>query len=347
MKSKVWILLLVAALVLLPACPPPAPVEPEPVEPVEPEPVEPVPVLRVGVVTSIGGLGDKSFNDFTFAGVQRAVEELGAEVDVVEPAAIGDFEGLLREFAMAGKHEVILAIGFLQTEALAIVAPEFPDQKFIIVDGVVEEPNVTALVFRENEGSFLVGVLAGMMTDTGRVGFIGGMDVPIIHRFEAGFVAGAKWANPDVVVDVTYAGTFKDPAIGKEHAIAHFGRGVDIVFPAAGATALGVFEAAAEFDKLAIGVDVDQAHLAPDYIVASMIKGIDVAAYHAILDALKGVLEPGIDEFGLAEGVPGICFLEIDHVRTSTVPLPAEVRAKVIEARQMIIDGLINVPDAR
>jgi basic membrane protein A len=323
------VVLLLATALLGPACPPP----------------EPVPVLSVGVVTSIGGLGDKSFNDFTFAGARRAAEEMGAEIDVVEPVAIGDFEGLQRGFAMAAKYEVIFAIGFLQRDALAIVAPEFPDQKFIILDAVVDEPNVTSLIFRENEGSFLVGALAGMMTETGRVGFIGGMDVPIIRRFQAGFTAGAKWANPDVIVKVTYAGTFIDPAKGKEHAMTHFGWGVDIVFPAAGATALGVFEAAVAHDKLAIGVDVDQAHLAPDHIVASMIKGIDVAAYHAVLDALKGVLEPGIRVFGLAEGVPGICFLTPDHVRTSRVPLPAEVKAKVSEARQMIIDGLTDVPD--
>jgi basic membrane protein A len=322
---------LLAAGLVVTACPPPV--------------VEPEPVLSVGVVTSIGGLGDKSFNDFTFAGIRRAVEEMDAEVDVVEPVAIGDFEGLLRAFAMAAEHKVIFAIGFLQTDALAIVAPEFPDQKFIILDAVVDEPNVTSLIFRENESTFLVGILAGMMTETGRVGFIGGMDVPIIRRFQAGFEAGARWANPDVIVKVTYAGTFIDPAIGKEHAIAHFAKGVDIVFPAAGKTALGVIEAAVEFDKLAIGVDVDQAHLAPDHIVASMIKGIDTAAYHAVLDALKGVLEPGVRVFGLAEGVAGICFLVPDHVRTSRVPLPAEVRARVTEARQMIIDGLIDVPD--
>ena len=324
------VLLLTVSLVAL-ACPAPV--------------VDPEAPTKVGVVTSIGGLGDKGFNDFTFAGVQRAVEEMGVEVDVVEPVAIGDFEGLLRGFATAGEYKVIVAIGFLQEDALAVVAPEFPDQSFILVDAVVDEPNVSSLIFRENEGSFLVGVLAGMMTETGRVGFVGGMDAPIIRRFQAGFEAGAKWANPDVTVDVTYVGCFRDPAAGKEHALAHYGRGVDIIFPAAGLTAHGVFDAAAELDKLAIGVDVDQAHIAPDYIVASMIKGLDTATYEATLAALKGMLEPGIHEFGLAEGVAGICFLMPDHVRTSTVPLPEAVRARVIEARQMIIDGLISVPD--
>jgi len=299
---------------------------------------------KVGMVTSIGGLGDKSFNDFAFAGARLAAEAMGAEIDVVEPKAIGDFEGLLRDLAVTGEYKVIIAVGFLQRDALAVVAPEFPDQAFVIVDSVVAEPNVTSLIFRENEGSFLVGVLAGMMTKTGRVGFVGGMDVPIIRRFQAGFAAGVVWANPNAVVDVSYVGSFRDPAGGKEHALAHYGRGVDIIFVAAGATNLGVFDAAKERDRLAIGVDVDQAHLAPAHIVASMIKGIDTAVYDATLAALQGTLEPGMSEFGLAEGVAGICFLMIDHVRTSTVPLPDAVRARVIEARQMIIDGLIIVP---
>jgi basic membrane protein A len=299
---------------------------------------------KVGIVTSIGGLGDKSFNDFTFAGAQQAAREMGVDIDIVEPLAIGDFEGLLREMAIAGEYAVIIAVGFLQMDALAIVAPEFPDQRFVIVDSVVAEPNVTSLIFRENEGSFLVGVLAGMMTATGRVGFVGGMDVPIIRRFQAGYTAGAKWANPDVIVDVSYAGAFGDPAAGKEHALAHYGRGADIIFAAAGKTGLGVFDAAVERGKLAIGVDVDQAHIAPAHIVASMIKGIDTAVYDATLAALRGTLEPGVLQFGLADGVAGICFLMTDHVRTSTVPLPDAVRERVIMARQMIIDGLIDVP---
>jgi len=299
---------------------------------------------KVGMVTSIGGLGDKSFNDYSFAGARQAAEEMGVEIDVVEPKAIGDFEGLLRDMAISGEYRVIIAVGFLQRDALAIVAPEFPNQLFVIVDAVVPEPNVTSLIFRENEGSFLVGVVAGMMTQTGRVGFVGGMDVPIIRRFQAGFMAGARWAKPGVTIDVSYVGSFANPAGGKEHALAHYGRGADIVFVAAGATNLGVFDAAVERGRLAIGVDVDQAHLAPAHIVASMIKGIDVAVYHATLAALQGTLEPGVREFGLAEGVAGICFLMPDHVRTSTVPLPETVRAMVIGAREMIIDGLIVVP---
>lgn len=300
---------------------------------------------KVGIVTSIGGLGDLSFNDFTYAGARWAADAMGVEIDVVEPMAIGDFEGLLRDFAIAGEYKIIVAVGFLQADALAVVAPEFPDQRFIIVDSVVDEPNVTSLIFRENEGSFLVGVLAGMMTETDRVAFVGGMDIPIIRRFQAGFAAGAVWANPDVIVDVSYAGAFGDVAAGKEHALAHYDRGADIIFVAAGKTGLGVFDAAVELDKLAIGVDVDQAHIEPAHIVASMIKGIDTAVYDATLAALKGILEPGVREYGLADGVAGICFLMIDHVRTSTVPLPATVRAMVIGARQMIIDGLIIVPD--
>ena len=300
---------------------------------------------RVGIVTSIGGLGDKGFNDYTFAGASMAAEALGLEIDVVEPRAIGEFEMLQRDLALTGDYKVIILVGFLQMDALAVVAPDFPEQKFIIVDGVVDEPNVASLIFRENEGSFLVGVVAGMMTETDRIGFVGGMDVPIIHRFEAGFIAGVKWVNPNAIVDVTYAGSFRDPAGGKEHAIAHYGRGADIIFSPSGKTILGVFEAAAEFDKLAIGVDVDQAHLAPDYIVVSMIKGLVTAAYEATVAAVEGRLQAGTHIFGLAEGVAGICFLVPDVERVSAVYLPETVRAMVIGARQMIIDGLIIVPD--
>ncbi|MCI2425195.1 BMP family ABC transporter substrate-binding protein [Candidatus Acetothermia bacterium] len=300
---------------------------------------------RIGVVTSIGGLGDKGFNDYTFKGASMAAELLGLEIDVVEPLAIGDFEMLQRDLAMTGAYKIIILVGFLQMEALAVVAAEFPDQKFIIVDGVVDAPNVASLIFRENEGSFLVGIVAGMMTETGRIGFVGGMDVPIIRRFQAGFQAGVWWVNPDAIIDVSYVGSFRDPAGGKEHAIAHYKRGADIIFSPSGKTILGVFEAAAELDKLAIGVDVDQAHLAPDYIVASMIKGLVTATYKATVAAAEGRLEAGIHIFGLAEGVAGICFLVPDVERVSRVYLPATVRAMVIGARQMIIDGLIIVPD--
>ena len=300
---------------------------------------------RVGIVLSIGGLGDKSFNDFTFAGVRWATEAMGVTLDYVEPLAIGDFEMLLRDFALTGYYKVIFAVGFLQMEALAVVAPEFPEQKFIILDTVVDEPNVASLIFRENEGSFLVGVVAGMMTETDRVGFIGGMDVPIIRRFQAGFQAGVWWVNPDAIVDVTYVGCFGDPAGGKEHALAHYGRGVDIIFAPAGKTNLGVFDAAVELDKFTIGVDVDQAHIAPAHTIASSIKGIDTAAYWKTRATLEGRFEPGIYEFGLIEQVAGICFLVPDVERVSAVYLPETVRAMVIGARQMIIDGLIIVPD--
>jgi basic membrane protein A len=300
---------------------------------------------RIGIITSIGGLGDKGFNDYTFKGASTAAEFLGLKLDVVEPLAIGDFEMLQRDLAMTGKYKVIILVGFLQMDALAVVAPDFPEQKFIIVDGVVNEPNVASLIFRENEGSFLVGIVAGMMTKTNRIGFVGGMNIPIIRRFQAGFIAGVRWVNPDAIIDVTYAGSFRDPALGKEHALAHFGRGADIIFSPSGGTILGVFSAAAAVDKLAIGVDVDQAHLNPDYIVVSMIKGLVTATYEATVAAVEGRLEAGRHIFGLAEGVPGICFLVPDHVRVSRVYLPDVVRAMVIGARQMIIDGLIIVPD--
>ena len=305
---------------------------------------------KVGLVMATGGLGDKSFNDISYAGVQMAEEKLGIEFDYVEPTAIAEYEGFQRDFAMSGEYELIICIGFDQADALAVIAGEYPDQKFAIVDMVVFMDNIASLVFRANEGSFLVGVVAGMMTETGKVSFIGGMDIPLIRDFFVGYEAGAIWANPDVeVLDPVFVGDWADPTRGKELGTSLAELGADGIFVAAGKSGLGGLEAAHEQEIMGFGVDACQDYLHPE-IIASMTKRVDNAVFQTILSALLGTFEGGIYSGGLAESWTGMCRLpeeeslwehvfEFDHDA-----LPDDVLEKVLEARDKIISGEITVP---
>jgi basic membrane protein A len=306
---------------------------------------------KVGLVMATGGLGDKSFNDISYAGVQMAEEMLGITFDYVEPTAIAEYEGFQRDFAMSGEYELIICIGFDQAGALEVIADEYPDQKFAIVDMVVIKDNVASLVFRANEGSFLVGVVAGMMTETGKVGFIGGMDIPLIRDFFVGYQAGAIWVNSDVeVFDPVFVGDWGDPIKGKELGTSLAELGVDGIFVAAGKSGLGGLEAAHEKGIYGYGVDACQDYLYPE-IIASMTKRVDNAVFQMILSALVGTFEADIYSGGLAESWTGMCRLpneeepiweymfDFDHD-----PLPDEVIAKVLEARNKIISGEITVP---
>lgn len=198
---------------------------------------------RIGLIFAEGGLGDQSFNDAAYRGLMQAKEELGVDVIYVEPADIAEMEEHQRAYADLGL-DLIIVIGFIHQSALTEVSADYPDVKFAIVDDVVDNPNVTSLLFEEHEGSFLVGVLAGMMTETNTVGFVGGMEVPLIRKFQVGFEEGVKWANPDAQVLVNYAGAFDDPGRGRELAISQNERGADIVYHAAGGTGSGVIDAA-------------------------------------------------------------------------------------------------------
>jgi basic membrane protein A len=305
---------------------------------------------KVGLVMATGGLGDKSFNDISYAGVQMAEEKLGIEFDYVEPTAIAEYEGFQRDFAMSGEYELIICIGFDQADALAVIAGEYPDQKFAIVDMVVFMDNIASLVFRANEGSFLVGVVAGMMTETGKVGFVGGMDIPLIRDFFVGYEAGAIWANPDVeVLEPVFVGDWADPTRGKELGTSLAELGADGIFAAAGKSGLGALEAAHEQEIMGFGVDACQDYLHPE-IIASMTKRVDNAVFQTILSALLGTFEGGIYSGGLAESWTGMCRLpeeeslwehvfEFDHDA-----LPDDILEKVLEARDKIISGEITVP---
>ncbi len=303
--------------------------------------------LQVGLVFDIGGIGDKSFNDAAYRGLLKARDELKVGIEYLEPAEGTDREAALRQMA-AGAPGLIFGIGALFTDDVNAVAIEFPKKKFSCVDYVPPESgavpdNLLGLKFREQEGCFLVGAVAGLVTKTGTVGFVGGMDNALIHRFEAGYRAGVAAVNPSCRILSNYAGVtgtaYKNPAKGKELALAQYDAGADIIFHASGSTGLGVFEAAREREMLAIGVDSDQQSEAPGHILTSMIKRIDVAVFETIQSVQQGKWSGGIREMGLAEGA-----LDYVYDESNKVWITDDLRAKVEALRADILAGRITVP---
>jgi basic membrane protein A len=306
--------------------------------------------LRVGLVFDVGGRGDKSFNDSAWRGVDRAVRELGVTAEYIEPGEGSDRESGIRLLAADG-FDLIIGVGFIFSDDLFAVAKEYPRTHFACVDYakfdaagfVVPPPNMVALKFREEEGSFLVGALAALVSSSRVVGFVGGMDIPLIHKFEAGYRAGALKVCPSCRVLVGYAGVtgdaFKNPAKGKELALAQYGAGADVVFHAAGTTGLGVFEAARERGRLAIGVDADQWAEAPGRVLTSMTKEVDVSVLDTIRALGQGRFSGGVKQFGLREG--GVDYVFDAHNRAF---ISDEVRARVEELRRAIVAGEIQVP---
>lgn len=311
--------------------------------------------LQVGVVFDLGGRGDKSFNDGAYLGAERAVRELGADVRFVEPGEGSDREAGLRLLAAQGM-DLVIGVGFIFTDDLTQLAREYTDVKFAGVDfalstdaqgNVIQPPaNLAALKFREEQGSFLVGALAALVSESDRVGFVGGMDIPLIHKFEAGYRAGVAHVCPECRVIAQYAGVtpeaFRNPGKGKELALSQYNSGVDVIFHASGSTGLGVFEAARAAGKLAIGVDADQYAEAPGVVLTSMVKGVDNAVFDAIQRARDGTFRGGIQEFGLREG--GVNYVYDENNRNL---IPDAVRQRVEQLRQEIIAGRIQVPNTR
>lgn len=295
--------------------------------------------IRIGLILAEGGLGDQSFNDAAYRGLMQAKEELGVEVSFVEPADIPEMEDHQRAYADA-EYDLVIAIGFVQESALAEVSADYPHINFAIVDTVVDNPNVTSLVFEEHEGSFLVGVVAGLMTETDKVGFVGGMEVPLINKFQVGFEEGVKYANPKAQVFVNYAGDFADPGKGRELAVSQNERGADIIYHAAGGTGLGVIDAAKANGFFAIGVDSDQDHLAPGTVLTSMIKRVDTAVFETIKSLVEGNLEGGIRSFGISED--GVGTSEFKYTKDI---VPQSVLDAVEEAKAKIASGEIVVTD--
>ncbi|PZN11240.1 MAG: BMP family ABC transporter substrate-binding protein [Bacillota bacterium] len=306
--------------------------------------------IRVGLVYDVGGRGDQSFNDMAYAGLEKALQEFGDRLEVkdAEPDAGGqNREELLRTFAEQG-YDLVIGVGFLFTDPLTKVAKEYPDVNFAIVDSCTTEPldNAACLLFKEHEGSFLVGAAAALKTKTGKVGFVGGMKSPLIEKFEAGYRAGAKYVNPEVEVLVDYVGTtgeaFNNPTKGRELALAQIQKGADVIYHAAGGTGRGVFEAVKQQKKLAIGVDADQSLTAPDYadvILTSMVKRVDVAVYDVVRSVVEGKFQSGPHEYGLKED--GVGYAINDKNRS----MIQDITSQLDELKQKIIDGEIQVPD--
>ena len=310
--------------------------------------------VRPGLVLDVGGLGDQGFNDSAYAGLERAEKDLGVKGDFLESTAPTDYTDNLTQFAENGFNPVI-AVGFLMTEDLTEVSKQFPDTQFAIVDSVVETDNTMSLIFREQEGSYLAGIVAGLMTqekteytnpDDKVVGFLGGQTGPLIGKFEAGYVAGVKSVCPDCEVLVQYAGAsptaFNDPAKGKEISLQQIDQGADVIYHAAGNTGTGLFDAAKQEKIFAIGVDLDQAKLFPkDPILTSVVKRVDNAVYQTIDDVSKEDKPKGeIIDSGLKEkGISLAPFGRFDK------DVPQEVKDEVDAAREEIIAGDIKVPD--
>jgi basic membrane protein A len=306
--------------------------------------------LRIGLVYDIGGRGDQSFNDAAYAGLTQAQEELGVEIQDLSPNSTGeDREELLRTLADDG-YNMVIGVGFAFAEAMGAVTADYPDTTFAIVDDAsVEAPNLTSLVFAEEQGSFLVGAAAALTSQTGQLGFIGGVQIELIQKFEAGFVAGATEVNPDVAVDVKYISQppdfsgFNDPGTGKEIALGQFGAGADVIYHAAGGSGGGLFEAATETgDVWAIGVDSDQYLTAEaavqGSILTSMLKRVDVAVFEAIKAFSEGTLEPGVQTFDLSNDGVGYS--------TSGEFLSEDIITQLDELKAQIVAGDIEVPTA-
>ncbi|MTI10545.1 BMP family lipoprotein [Curvivirga aplysinae] len=293
------------------------------------------------VVFDMGGKFDKSFNEGVYNGVERFKSETGEKYREFEVTNETQREQAIRKMAQRGSNPV-LGIGFAQADAISKVAAEYPDTDFAIIDMVVDQPNVQSVIFKEHEGSFLVGLLAAMKSETGKVGFIGGMDIPLIRKFACGFEQGAKFANPDVEVIQNMTGTtpaaWNDPGKGSELTRAQFDQGVDVVFAAAGGTGVGVLQTAADEGKYSIGVDSNQNHLHPGSVLTSMLKRVDVAAYQVFKSANEGTFEPGFNEYGLAEG--GVGWSLDEHNKDL---ITAEMKEAADLAEADIIAGAIRV----
>ncbi|MEI2386219.1 BMP family ABC transporter substrate-binding protein [Breoghania sp. JC706] len=295
------------------------------------------------VVYDLGGKFDKSFNESAYTGAEKYKEDTGTEYRDFEIQNDSQREQGLRNFARRGMSPIV-GIGFSYEQAIEKVAKEFPDTHFAIVDSVVDLPNVRSILFKEHEGSYLVGILAAMASKTGKVGFVGGMDIPLIRKFACGYVQGVKSVSPDIEVIQNMTGTtgaaWNDPVKGGELAKAQFDKGVDVIYHAAGGTGIGVLQAAADAGKLGIGVDSNQNALHPGNMLTSMVKSVDVAVYKTFEDSAQGNWSAGIQALGLKEG--GVDWAYDDNNKDL---ITDEMKAAVQKAKDDIISGKVEVHD--
>jgi basic membrane protein A and related proteins len=300
--------------------------------------------IKPAVIYDLGGKFDKSFNEGVFNGATKFTKETGIKFRDLEIQNEAQREQVLRKFAKDG-YSPIMTVGFAWETALKKVAPEYPKTDFGIIDDVVDLPNVQSIVFKEHEGSFVVGVIAADTSKTGKVGFVGGMDIPLISKFGCGYAQGVKYASggkTEVFANMTGTtpAAWNDPVKGGELAKSQMDRGADIVYAAAGATGQGVLKAAADAGKFGIGVDSNQNGLFPGHVLTSMLKHVDVATYKSFMDAKNGVWKPGVQVLGLKEG--GVDYAVDENNKTI---LTKEVRAKADRAKADIISGKIQVHD--
>jgi basic membrane protein A len=307
--------------------------------------------IHVGIVFDIGGKDDRSFNAAAWEGARRAAQDLPIVLRDIEPGNPTSIEPAMRAFAERG-YDLIIGVGFAQAPIMELVARDYPNINFAIIDGVSELPNVASLVFKEHEGSYLVGMLAARNTRTGTIGFIGGMDIPLIHRFAKGYEEGARAANPNIRVVQNFVGVtdhaWNNPGKGKELALAQIGKGADVIFTAAGNSGLGAFDAVEQQGKrdgrathFVIGVDSNQNMVKPGFVLTSMVKRVDNAVYQIVSDVVNNKFHPGLHVYGLDRDGVGY---SLDEYNRDLIT--AEAIKEAEEARQKIIAGEIKVTDA-
>ena len=299
--------------------------------------------LAPAIVFDMGGKFDKSFNEGAYNGAERFKKETGIAYREFEVTAEAQREQALRNMARRGA-QIVVGIGFSQASGMEKVAKEFPAVKFAIVDAVVDLANVQSIVFKEHEGSFLVGMAAAMASKTGKVGFVGGMDIPLIRKFALGYEEGARYVNPKVEVFQNMTGTtpaaWNDPTRGGELARSQFDRGADVIYAAAGATGLGVLQAAKDKGRLAIGVDSNQNHIQPGSVLTSMVKRVDLAVFEAFKAAKDGTWKSGVRNLGVAEG--GVGYSLDQYNRGLITP---EMERRLGQARADIVAGKVKVTE--
>ncbi|MCC6277159.1 MAG: BMP family ABC transporter substrate-binding protein [Oligoflexia bacterium] len=299
--------------------------------------------VKVGLVLDKGGKDDKSFNAAAFKGASDAAKDFDIELKVVESPDDASYEPAIRGLAERG-FQLVITVGFAQSDALKKISPQFPKTHFAIVDAMVDVPNVASLLFSEHEGSYLVGYIAGSKTETGTVGFIGGMDVDLIKRFELGYREGVLKANPKAKILTNYVGVsseaWMNPTKGRELTLSQIGRGADIIFSAAGATNSGVFDAVEEKKKFAIGVDSNQNWVKPGRVLTSMMKRVDLAVYNTIKAEKEGKFVWGNKFFGIAD--KGVDYALDEH---NAALISDELKKKVEQVRTDILSGKIKVSD--
>ena len=308
----------------------------------------PAKVMRVGLIVATGGLGDRSFNDSGYEGVVRAKKDLGIEFDYVEPKEIAEYESDERAYAQKGTYDLIVGLGFDQADPMKKVATDFPNQKWLMIDGVIEKmTNVRSVTFKDYEKTFLIGIAAAQITTlplpNGNpdcvLGGVGGMDIPLIRAFAAGYTAGARLIQPDCKIILNYVGGWADPAKAKEIALSMYDQKADLVYVFAGGSGLGVFEAAKARNLYAIGTDVNQNYIDPDHIVLSAQRFLGNVIYNTIKDLQAGQWEGGFHQVGLKDGAVGYSFDQ------SKVQVPQSVKDKMEEMKAKVISGELVIPD--